>query len=200
MYWSNPGRREAPTATGMDRRFQVVARLDRFKSSIHVCGLCVYLPCAESSREQCADARLDLQDDAGHYLDHSRTIYLVGEFNARLGCQLSPAVPADLRTVAPLQGETTVNSNGRAQLQFFRDNNADFVSGPSMSSPTCTSHRRNRLNLGVGTSVVDHVHRVKGDATRTPALPACTDHGHATHGPALQLLASGHGAVVVFRG
>ena len=93
-----------------------------------------------------------------------------------------------------------MNSNGRAQLQFCRDNNADFVSGPSMSSPTCTSHRRNRLNLGVGTSVVDHVHRVKGDATRTPALPACTDHGHATHGPALQLLASGHGAVVVFRG
>ena len=48
--------------------------------------------------------------------------------------------------------------------------------------------------------MVDHVLRVRGDVTRTLALPACTTLDHATHGPALQLLASDHCPVLFFYG
>ena len=77
-------------------------------------------------------------------------------------------------------------------MQFCKDNNAEFVSGRSMTAPTCIGHGRNGSTLEVGTSVVDHVLRVRSDATRTLALPACTTLDHATHGPVLQLLASNH--------
>ena len=46
--------------------------------------------------------------------------------------------------------------------------------------------------------MVDHVLRVRGDVTRTLTLPACTTLDHATHGPALQLLASDHCPVLFF--
>ena len=98
--------------------------------------------------------------------------------------------------VASLRGVMTVNNNGRALLQFCRDNNAEFVSGRSMPAPTCIGHGCNGSTLEVGTSVVDHVLRVRGDARRTLALPACTTLDHATHGPALQLLASDHCTVL----
>ena len=167
----------------------------------HVCMYaCMYLPCAGCSREQYANALLGLQDDFELYLAHSRTIYLAGDFNAHVGCQSSPAVPPDLRMVTPLHGEATVNANGRALLQLRRDNNADFVSGRSMTAPTCIGHGRNGSTLQVGTSVVDRVLRVRGDVMRTLALPACTTLDHATHGPALQLLASDHCPVLFFYG
>ena len=88
--------------------------------------------------------------------------------------------------VAPLHGETTVNTNGRTLLQFCRDNNANFVSGQSKTAPTFICHGRNGSTLEVGTSVMDQVLRVRGDATRTLARPDCTTLDHATHGPALQ--------------
>ena len=88
------------------------------EQDIHVAS--VYLPCAGCSRERYADALLGLQEDVEHYLAHSRTVYLAEDFSARVGCQSSPAVPPDLRMVAPLHGETTVNANGRALLQFCR--------------------------------------------------------------------------------
>ena len=69
-----------------------------------------------------------------------------------------------------------------------------------MSAPTCIGHGRSRSTLEVGTSAVDHVLRVRGDATRTLALPACTTLDHATHGPALQLLASDHCLVLFLHG
>ena len=69
-----------------------------------------------------------------------------------------------------------------------------------MTAPTCIGHGRNRSTLEVGTSVVDHVLRVRGDVTRTLSLPACTTLDHATHGPALQLLASDHCPVLFFYG
>ena len=61
----------------------------------------VYLPCAGRSREQYADALSGLQDDVEYYLAHSHTIYLAGDFNARVGCRSLPAVPPQLRVVAP---------------------------------------------------------------------------------------------------
>ena len=148
----------------------------------------VYLPCAGCSREQYADALLNLQDDVEHYLTHSRTIYLAADFNAHVGCQSSPAVPPDLRMVAPLHGETTVNTNGRTLLQFCRDNNADFVSGQSKTAPTCIGHGRNGSTLEVRTSVVDQVLRVRGDATRTLARPDCTTLDHTWTGPSVAWL------------
>ena len=117
------------------------------EQDIHVAS--VYLPCAGCSREQYADALSGLQDDVEYYLAHSHTIYLAGDFNARVGCRSSPAIPPDLRGVAPLHGEATVNANGRALLQFCRDNNADFVSGRSITAPTCIGHGRNGTTLEV---------------------------------------------------
>ena len=67
-----------------------------------------------------------------------------------------------------------------------------------MTASTCIGHGRNRSTLRVGTSVVDHVLRVRGDATQTLALPACTALDQATHGPVLQLLASNLCPVLFF--
>ena len=53
---------------------------------------------------------------------------------------------------------------------------------------------------GAGTSVVDRVLRIRGDATRTHALPACTTLDHATHVPNLQWLAPDHCPVLFFCG
>ena len=54
------------------------------EQDIHVAP--VYLPCAGGFRALYTDALLDLQDDVKHYLAHSRTMYLVGDFDARVGC------------------------------------------------------------------------------------------------------------------
>ena len=113
----------------------------------------VYLPCVGSSRDRHADAPLDLHEDVEHYLALTHTILLVGDFNARVGSRASPAVPQSLRTGAPLQVETTVNAHGRALLQFCMDDSAEFLSGRTMSAPTCIGHRRNESTLGVGSSV-----------------------------------------------
>ena len=61
----------------------------------------VYLPCMGSPRDQYVDALLDLQEDVEHYLALAHTIFLVGDFNARVGSQASPAVPEAQRSVAP---------------------------------------------------------------------------------------------------
>ena len=74
----------------------------------------------------------------------------------------------------------------------------DDVVRRSMTAPPCIGPGRNRSAQGEGASVVDHVLRVRGDATRTLALPACATLDHATHGPALQLLASDHCPVLFF--
>ena len=76
----------------------------------------VYLPCVGSPRDQYVDALLDLREDVEHYLELAHTIFLVGDFNARVGSQASPAVPEAQRSVAPLQGKTTVNAHGRATI------------------------------------------------------------------------------------
>jgi hypothetical protein len=165
---------------------------------VHVAS--VYLPCVGSPRDQYMNALLDLQEDVEHYLTLAHTIFLVGDFNARVGSQASPAVPDALRSVAPLQGETTVNAHGRALLQFCMDNGAEFLSGRTMSAPTCIGHGRNRLTLDVGTSVVDHVLRVRRGKTGPPTLPPCVTLDHATHGPALLPLASDHCPVIFFCG
>ena len=153
----------------------------------------------KSPRSVCGPL-LDLHEDVEHYLALAHTIFLVGDFNARVGRQASPAVPEALRSVAPLQGETTVNAHGRALLQFWMDNSADFLSGRTMSAPTCIGHGRNRSNLGVGTSVVDHVLRARPGEAGLPTLPPCITLDHATHGPALQPLASDHCPVIFFCG
>ena len=148
------------------------------------------------------NALLDLQEDVEHYLALAHTILLVGDFNARVGSQVSPAVTEALRSVAPLQGETTVNAHDCALLQFCMDNGAEFLSGRTMSSPTCIGHGRNRSTLGVGTSVVDHVLRVRRGEAGPSTLPPCITLDHATHsyGPALQPLASDHIPVIFFCG
>ena len=146
------------------------------------------------------NALLDLQEAVEHYLALAHTIFLVGDFNARVGSQASPAVPEALRSVAPLQGETTVNVHGRALLQFCMDNGAEIWSGRTMSAPTCIGHGRNRLTLGVGTSVVDHVLRVCRGKAGPPTLPSCITLDHVTHRPALQPLVPDHCPVIFFCG
>ena len=84
------------------------------------------------------------------------------------------------------------HSYGRALLQLYVDNNADFMSGRSVPAPTCIGHGRDVSTLGAGTSVVDHVLRVGRDSTRTLTLPTCITLDQAAHGLALQLLASDH--------
>ena len=69
-----------------------------------------------------------------------------------------------------------------------------------MTAPTCMGHGRNKSTPGVGTSVVDHVLRVRRGATGGPTLPLCVTLDHETHGPALQLLASDHCPVIFFCG
>ena len=160
----------------------------------------VYLPRVGSPRDQYADELLDLQEDVEHYLALAHTIFLVGDFNARVGSQASPAVPEALRSVAPLQGETTVNAHGRALLEFCMDKSAEFLSGRTMSAQTCIGHGRNWSTLGVGLSVVDYVLRVRRGEAGPPTLPPCITLDHATHGPALQPLASDHCPVIFFCG
>ena len=69
-----------------------------------------------------------------------------------------------------------------------------------MSAPTCIGHGRNRLTLGVGTSVVDHVLRVRRGEAGPPTLPSCITLDHATHGPGVQPLASDQCPVIFFCG
>ena len=85
-----------------------------------------------------------------------------------------------------------MNSYGRALLQLCMDAHTEFVSERSMTAPECIGHGRNRSTLGAGTSVVDHVLRVRRDATGTLTLPTCITQDHTTHAPAVQLLASDH--------
>ena len=152
----------------------------------------VYLPCVGSLRDQYADALLDLQEDVEHYLSLTHTVFLVGDFNVRVGSHASPAVPEALRSVALVQGETNANAHGRALLQpLFMDNSAEFLSGRTMSAPTCIGHGRNLSTLDVGTPVVDHVLRARRGEAGPPTLPPCITLDPATHGPALQLPASG---------
>ena len=91
-----------------------------------------------------------------------------------------------------------MNAHGRALLQFCMDNGAEFLSGRTMSAPTCIGHGRNRSTLG--TSVVDHVLRVRRGEAGPPTMPSCIALDHATHGPALQPLASDHCPVIFFCG
>ena len=80
------------------------------------------------------------------------------------------------------------------------DNGAEFLSGRTMSAPTCIGHGRNWSTLGVGTSVADHVLRVRRGEAGPPTMPSCITLDHAAHGPALQPLASDHCPVIFFCG
>ena len=93
-----------------------------------------------------------------------------------------------------------MNAHGRALLQFCMDNGAEFLSGRMMSAPTCIGHGRNRLTLDVGTSVVDHVLRVRRGKAGPPTLPSCITVDDATHGPALKPLAPDYCPVIFFCG
>ena len=95
----------------------------------------VYLPCAGSPHERYTDALLDLQEVVEHYLALAYTIFVIGDFKARVDSQASPPILTALRTVAPLPGESTVNSHDRALLQFCVDYNAKFVHGRSVTQP-----------------------------------------------------------------
>ena len=69
-----------------------------------------------------------------------------------------------------------------------------------MSAPTCVGHGRNRSTLGVGTSVVDHILRVRRGEAGPPTMPSRITLDHATHGTALQPLAFDHCPVMFFCG
>ena len=73
-----------------------------------------------------------------------------------------------------------MNAHGRASLQFCMDSSTEFLSGRTMSAPTCIGHGRNRSTLGVphpvGTSVVDHALMVRRGDAGPPTLPGCITH------------------------
>ena len=101
----------------------------------------------------------------------------------------------------PARGDVTDTVCGTdLHALWLMDNNAELLSGRSMTAPTCTGLGRTKSTLGVGTSVVDHILRVCRGATGTLALPPGIRLDHTAQGAVLEVLASDHCPVMFFCG